>query len=772
MLGGLRAINRARDPVRLSRQQTGTLFAYLALYLNHAHSRESLAALIWPDDSADEANHKLRQALYVLRRQLGAQQAASDDLFLTSRTTIQLNAACIVTDVCQFEHAVRAAQKCAIGAEKLRLLQEAVSIYMGELLPGIYLEEFEVKRRSLAETYRSTLHSLMQAHESMGDLKAAIEAGNRLLALDVLVEEAHCDLMRLYAADGQPSAITRQYLALASSLRRELGAAPSETTTRLMEALRERGQSVAASRATGKNTGSIVAAQAAPEFTTTPYGLPASKGSTPTSMRKAASWRGRYLYWMAALGAATCFLGALQAFGGHRGRGVNLAKAAARVKPGMPSGSMIWTTYYEPKPGDKSSEAVAVIPGPNDGVYVAGFVDTHDHDVDFLTLRYDRYGTLLWEDRYNGPGNDLDRAVDIARDSSGCVYVTGESDNGKGNGATRLAGLDFATIKYDENGSRLWVRRYNGREDGEDRPIRIKVDSHGVYVLGRSWGQGKTGKSGFQYALVKYDTDGKFQWAYRYDGGEGDDEPVDMALDPDGSIYLTGQSAENPASGRELDILTIKVSKEGKTVWEKRYGAGNRSDDWPCRIALDRGGNLYVVGTGRGLPGTPDELATGCLTIKYDSKGNTLWARGTYQEADRLDVATAAWFGNDGSAAVYGTARDQNGSLIGRVVCRDANGQKRWSRDVFRPAGEDGISAVAVSADGVFLCGGMRSQGEPVELCTVRYNNNGGQVWRKFLDAPIPGGSARAITLDEYMIVVGKSRMAGASHIALVRYQP
>jgi hypothetical protein len=96
--------------------------------------------------------------------------------------------------------------------------------------------------------------------------------------------------------------------------------------------------------------------------------------------------------------------------------------------------------------------------------------------------------------RYNGPGNSYDEATGIALDSSGNVYVTGES-SGSGTGG------DYATIKYDSAGSEIWVRRYNGPANGWDYATGIALDSSGnVYVTGRSWGSGTE----YDYATIKY----------------------------------------------------------------------------------------------------------------------------------------------------------------------------------------------------------------------------------------------------------------------------
>ncbi len=112
-------------------------------------------------------------------------------------------------------------------------------------------------------------------------------------------------------------------------------------------------------------------------------------------------------------------------------------------------------------------------------------------------------------------------------DSAGNVYVTGNS------------GGTIATVKYDSSGRQLWVARYNGPGNGNDRPASnaIALDSAGnVYV---------TGSSG----TVKYDANGNELWVRTNVPG------VAVALDAGGYIYLTGTISRTSTN---TDFATAK----------------------------------------------------------------------------------------------------------------------------------------------------------------------------------------------------------------------
>src|SRR5205085_12001355 len=163
----------------------------------------------------------------------------------------------------------------------------------------------------------------------------------------------------------------------------------------------------------------------------------------------------------------------------------------------------------------------------------------------------------------NGPGNDYDEVTSIWVDAAHNSYAGGES-TGSG------TGLDMAVVQYAPDGTLLWSARYNGPGNGEDHGYLCKADAQGnVYVSGSSLGSG----TGLDYCIVKYNSAGVQQWAYRYNGpGNATDEVYSFQVDGSGNVYLTGYSR---GSGTGDDVCTIKLAN-GSEQWVKRYnGSGN-----------------------------------------------------------------------------------------------------------------------------------------------------------------------------------------------------
>ena len=157
------------------------------------------------------------------------------------------------------------------------------------------------------------------------------------------------------------------------------------------------------------------------------------------------------------------------------------------------AGTPLWTNRYNgPVGSDDYALAVAVDGGGN--VFVTGYSTGSGSSYDYATIKYSNAGVPLWTNRYNGSGNSRDIANALAVDGSGNVFVTGYAiSSGSSN--------DYVTIAYSSAGVPLWTNIYNGPGNNSDGAYALAVDSSGnVFVTGNSIGSG----SGDDYATIKY----------------------------------------------------------------------------------------------------------------------------------------------------------------------------------------------------------------------------------------------------------------------------
>ena len=229
--------------VKLGRRKAIALLAYLAV-TGQAHSRETLAALLWPEYDTERAHANLRRTLWALNKALGKTwlDTEGDHVGLAWPSRMHL-------DVCDFEqriaecraHGHADAEVCAACLEPLAA---AAALYHGDFLAGFTLRDspafdewqfFEAER--LREALASALERLVQGRVAEGSLAPAIDVARRWLALDPLREAAHRELMRLYAWDGRRTAALRQYEECVRILEEELGVPPEPETDQLHRAI-------------------------------------------------------------------------------------------------------------------------------------------------------------------------------------------------------------------------------------------------------------------------------------------------------------------------------------------------------------------------------------------------------------------------------------------------------------------------------------------------------------------------------------------------------
>lgn len=367
-------------------------------------------------------------------------------------------------------------------------------------------------------------------------------------------------------------------------------------------------------------------------------------------------------------------------------------------------GNEVWVKSYN-GPGNGNDVAYAIALDNSGNVYVTGYSDGNGTGVDYATIKYDSQGNQLWVERYNGPGNSSDTAFALAVDNSGNIYVTGTS---YGSGTYQ----DYATIKYDSLGNQLWVKRYNGPGNYNDEALAIATDKSGnVYICGWGWGGGTY----YDYATVKYDSQGTELWIKRYTGPANSyDYAYDIAVDDSENAYVTGQSYTN---GQWEDYATIKYDSQGNEVWVERYNGPSNDYDIAHALAVDDSGNIYVTGASYEIGSSADYT-----TIKYNSQGTQLWVQ-RYDDSASADFALALAIDNSGNVYVTGESYLSGHWQDYATVKYDPQGNQLWAERYNGPANSiDRALAIAIDDSGnVYATGWSDGKGTRTDYATIKY---------------------------------------------------
>lgn len=225
MLGGM-DVRYGMERLALESPRLQSLLAYLLLRRDAPQQRQHLAFVLWPDSTEAQARTNLRQLLHHLRRAI----PRSESFLEVGHTSIQWRPdGPFSLDVAQFELAAGRADKAEDG-EAREILEEAVALYGGELLPGCYDEWILAEREGLRDRNVELLERLITILEQERDYQAGARYAELLLRSEPLHESTYRRLMKLYSLCGDRARALRVYHRCATVLERELGVEPSSAT--------------------------------------------------------------------------------------------------------------------------------------------------------------------------------------------------------------------------------------------------------------------------------------------------------------------------------------------------------------------------------------------------------------------------------------------------------------------------------------------------------------------------------------------------------------
>ncbi len=217
--------------LKISSRKGVALLAYLALHPEHSVSREKLATLLWGDRPDRQARLSLRQAILSLRKSFGESEPIALD-----GDTVCLRMDRVGVDALEFQKLSRSTD--------LDDLDRAAALYAGPFLSELEIdsEDFAawletVRTRFGAEAAR-VLESCAEQRELLEQGDAAIDAAERLVALDPLREDWQRRLLRISARHRGAEVALVHAKTLIALLRKELDVGPEPATSELIEDIR------------------------------------------------------------------------------------------------------------------------------------------------------------------------------------------------------------------------------------------------------------------------------------------------------------------------------------------------------------------------------------------------------------------------------------------------------------------------------------------------------------------------------------------------------
>jgi uncharacterized delta-60 repeat protein len=303
-----------------------------------------------------------------------------------------------------------------------------------------------------------------------------------------------------------------------------------------------------------------------------------------------------------------------------------------------------------------------------------------------------------------------------------------------------------------------WVRRYSNTLNNIDEALAVLVDASGdIVAAGYSRG------SGDDIMLVKYTPLGLTVWERRFtSSGANTDRALAITQDQASNIYVCG-FITTTATGR--DFVTQKYSPSGSLLWSRTYTSAGNNVDEAKAIAVDASGNVYVTGNS----------GADIAVVKYDPDGTLQWDRRFNGGAAGDSAGTGIAVTPEGDVVVAGyvhrpaTARDY-------VVRKyNAAGAAQWTQYYDGPtSGWDSCHALALDTSGnIYVTGGSDSNsGE--DYATLKYSPAGSLIWTARYNGPGDGSDrAAALTVDPMgdVYVTGRSEGSGTAHdFATIKY--
>lgn len=397
-----------------------------------------------------------------------------------------------------------------------------------------------------------------------------------------------------------------------------------------------------------------------------------------------------------------------------------LGAASAKAEEPVAALTSAWQRTF----GSSSDELALAVAASQGNVYTAGYTTgafglESMGGQDVFVTKHNAQGELLWVRQLGSPAHD--RALAVAADPAGNVYVTGYTWGSVVPGVLNQGGTDIFVAKYGADGTLAWVRQLGTDMDDFGTGVAVRRNGQdGLVITGYSLGvlHGTASSSNYNYdvVVVKFDQAGNEYWRRQF-GTARSDVALGVALSDSEDIYIAGHTQGSldgvTMPGTTVDLFVASYDLAGTPRWVRQLGS--TTDEFGTGVAVRRdrpeGPDLvYVSGyTFGALDGNVRAGSYDAVLVKYDGAGTRLWTRqlgspsSDYAQGVAVDDSGNVHLAGYTSGVLAGSASLGGTDLFAATY--DAEGRRLATRQA-GTAGTDRGQGVATSSDGgLYLVG-------------------------------------------------------------------
>ena len=217
------------------------ILCFIASRRHRRASKDTIIDTFWGEADFEAVEKNFHPTVSHIRKALNSNQPLKQNFLLYRDGDYQLNPDfSYQIDTEEFDRLVAEGETARRAREFdrcVKLYEEAVQVYRGDFMTGIYDDWVEEQRSYYREQYLRLLEALAAVAQKTEDWSRSLQLAQQILRDDPYREDVHCIIMRAHAREGNRHAVKEQYQTLQNLLKKELGVEPAPETQRIYKEL-------------------------------------------------------------------------------------------------------------------------------------------------------------------------------------------------------------------------------------------------------------------------------------------------------------------------------------------------------------------------------------------------------------------------------------------------------------------------------------------------------------------------------------------------------